>query len=62
MIELAVPARQGMPWHAAIATLLSNTAGAILPLFGITLTPGHGIPGTSADGIAAAAASGTCGG
>jgi vacuolar iron transporter family protein len=34
------PAQTASPWHAAVASFVSFTAGAILPLLAITLTPG----------------------
>jgi vacuolar iron transporter family protein len=34
------PAQIASPWHAAVASFVSFTAGAILPLLAITLTPG----------------------
>ncbi len=38
--ELGIdPAQIASPWHAAAASFLSFTAGAILPLLAITLTP-----------------------
>ena len=38
--ELGIdPAQIASPWHAAVASFLSFTAGAILPLLAITLTP-----------------------
>ncbi len=38
--ELGIdPAQIASPWHAAIASFLSFSAGAILPLLAITLTP-----------------------
>ncbi len=38
--ELGIdPAQIASPWHAAVASFLSFTVGAILPLLAITLTP-----------------------
>jgi VIT1/CCC1 family predicted Fe2+/Mn2+ transporter len=54
------PAQIASPWHAAAASFLAFTAGAILPLLAITLTPGTArITVTAAAVLAALAATGT---
>ncbi len=61
--ELGIdPAQIANPWHAAVASFLSFTAGAILPLLAITLTPGGArIIVTVAAVLAALAATGAAG-
>jgi VIT1/CCC1 family predicted Fe2+/Mn2+ transporter len=58
--ELGIdPARIASPWHAAIASFLSFTAGALLPLLAITLTPAAArVAVTAAAVLAALAATG----
>lgn len=58
--ELGIdPAQIARPGHAAIASFLSFTAGALLPLLAITLTPAHArVAVTAAAVLAALAATG----
>jgi VIT1/CCC1 family predicted Fe2+/Mn2+ transporter len=53
--ELGIdPAHIASPWHAAIASLLSFTVGALLPLLAITLTPATGRVAVTAAAVLAA--------
>ncbi len=57
--ELGIdPAQIASPWHAAVASFLSFTGGAILPLLAITLTPAGQVAVTVLAVLAALAATG----